>query len=47
MAVNYDQMSMEELAELAKEKGVEVNPVADSRDKVVAKIKKASKPASS
>lgn len=47
MPEKYDQMSMEELAELAAKKGVVVNPVVDSRDEAIAKIKKASKPDSS
>ena len=47
MAVDYDKMSMEELAELAAKKGIEVNPLADKRVDVIAKIEKTRKPASS
>lgn len=47
MSVNYDELSMEELAELATKKGVAVNPLADSREDAIDKIKKARKPDSS
>lgn len=45
MPVKYDELDMFELTELAKQKGVVVDPVSDSRDEAIAKIKKASKSA--